>query len=78
MHALNRWVEDEKDIYTMLPILSKFLGHETVRSTERYLRLTAEVYPDIVQKTSELCGYVIPTYYKYDSRKETGDCHAAY
>lgn len=49
------------DIYCMLPMLSVYLGHQSTSSTGRYLRLTAEVYPEIVAITSENCGYVIPS-----------------
>lgn len=78
VHALNGWVKDDKDVYSLLPVLSKFLGHEHIRSTEKYLRLTAEVFPDIVQKTSETCGYVIPTYRTKASTDEVGEQDATY
>jgi integrase len=78
VHALNGWVKADKDVYSLLPILSKFLGHEHIRSTEKYLRLTAEVFPDIIQKTSESCGYVIPTYRVGASIDKVGEQDAAY
>ena len=61
VHTLQRWTKDGNDIYCMLPMLSVYLGHEDTSSTGRYLRLTAEVYPEIVEITSKNCGYVIPT-----------------
>ena len=61
VHTLQKWTKDGNDIYCMLPMLSVYLGHEDASSTGRYLRLTAEVYPEIVEITSKNCGYVIPT-----------------
>lgn len=61
VHTLQKWTKEGNDIYCMLPMLSVYLGHESSASTGNYLRLTAEVYPEIVAITSETCGYVIPT-----------------
>lgn len=60
VHSLRQWTKKGHDIYCMLPALSVYLGHENSASTGRYLRLTAEVYPEIVTITSKNCGYVIP------------------
>ena len=35
-------------------------NNKTVRSTAQYLRLTAEVYPDLMKKVEKSCAYVIP------------------
>jgi len=61
VHTLQQWTKEGNDIYCMLPMLSVYLGHENSASTGHYLRLTAEVYPEIVAVTSKNCGYVIPT-----------------
>ena len=61
VHALQQWTKSGNDIYCMLPMLSVYLGHGETSSTGHYLRLTAEVYPEIVELTSKNCGYVIPT-----------------
>lgn len=45
-------VGEGMDLYCSLPVLSKFLGHLDAYSTERYLRLTQEVYPDIINKVN--------------------------
>jgi len=45
-------VLEGRDIYCSLPILSTFLGHRGIESTEKYLRLTSEAY-DSVLKTME-------------------------
>lgn len=38
------------DMYVALPILSTYLGHKTIYATERYVRLTAQIYPSIEKK----------------------------
>ena len=40
------------DLYTSLPVLSRFLGHLDPYSTECYLRLTQELYPDVIHKAN--------------------------
>ena len=44
----------------MLPILSKYVGHTGVASTQYYLKLTAEAFPDVLDKMNELTGLVFP------------------
>lgn len=60
VHSLNQMVRQGIDIYCALPILSTYLGHASVAATERYLRLTEEAYPGILEAVSRTCGYVFP------------------
>ena len=60
VHTLQKWVETGEDLTAMLPVLSVFMGHKSMRATSRYLRLTAEVYPDVVRQVENTCAYVIP------------------
>ena len=60
VHVLQKWIREEADLTAMLPILSTYMGHKTIRSTARYLRLTAEVYPDLMREVERSCAYVIP------------------
>jgi len=46
-HNIRNWSENGIPIYSKLPVLSKYLGHSSISSTQWYLRLTAEVYPHI-------------------------------
>lgn len=48
------------DIYTALPYLSVYLGHKSIKETEYYLRLTAEIYPELEAKISSYTGHVVP------------------
>jgi integrase len=60
VHSLQQWISEGIDIYTALPILAKYLGHEHLRMTEKYLRLTAEVYPEVVKLTEQFSGHTVP------------------
>ena len=60
VHTLQKWVESGEDLTAMLPVLSVFMGHKSFNATSRYLRLTAEVYPEVVRQVENACGYVIP------------------
>ncbi len=50
VHAMRNMIENGRDIYACMPILSVFLGHTKLQSTEYYLRLTKDRYPDILKK----------------------------
>ena len=60
VHCLNRWAREGKDVSTALPRLSAYLGHKDLAATERYLRMTAEVYPEISAILNEKYGAIIP------------------
>jgi integrase/recombinase XerD len=42
VHCLNAWLREGKDAREMLPILSAYMGHVMLRSTEQYLRLVPD------------------------------------
>ncbi len=60
VHSLASQVKDGVDLYVTLPILSAYVGHNSVGATQYYLRLTVEAYPDLIKKVSRTCAYVIP------------------
>jgi integrase len=51
VHCLRRAVKNGDDLSIMLKFLSVYMGHCDTSSTQAYLRLTADMYPDIVCKT---------------------------
>lgn len=59
-HRLNQWAEENADLTTMLPILSKYVGHTGIASTQYYLKLTAEAFPHVLKQMEELTGHVFP------------------
>lgn len=59
-HNIRKWAENNIPINSKLIILSKYVGHTSVRSTEWYLRLTSENYPHI----REICEAEFSFMYK--------------
>jgi integrase len=60
VHSLASMSESELDLYHSLPHLSTYLGHQSLNATEDYVRLTAEMYPGLLKKTSDICSVVFP------------------
>lgn len=60
VHSLEQMVKQGFDIYCALPILSTYLGHRTIESTEKYLRLTSAAYADIINALEPLYGNLFP------------------
>jgi integrase len=60
VHTLNKWIADGKDIYVVLPILSAYLGHANINSTEEYLRLVPEAHALLTRPFEEKFGNVFP------------------
>lgn len=60
VHCLKRWVQSGVDLTVALPYLSVYLGHAGLKGSQRYLRLTAELYPDIARAMDERFGHILP------------------
>jgi len=66
VRSLRQSVQNGKDIYVALTALMVYLGHSKIGSTEYYLRLTADVFPDFLQKSDLVCNIAIPEEVKID------------
>lgn len=60
VYCLKAWVRDGKDLAAYLPLLKTYLGHYSFRDTAYYLRLTADLYPDITAQVEQKVGYIVP------------------
>jgi integrase/recombinase XerD len=60
VHALRRWYRDGEDLDAKLPLLATYLGHQHLSGTQRYLHLTAELFPEITERADAAFGDVIP------------------
>jgi len=60
VHSLEKMVKEGRELSSALPRLSAYLGHTNLAATEKYLRLTAELYPEIISILDRDYGYVLP------------------
>lgn len=60
VHCLLRWYREGADLDAKLPVLAAYLGHQSVAGTQRYLHLTAELFPEITVRSNAAFGDVIP------------------
>ena len=66
VHSLQKCANLNMDTYTFLPILAAYLGHKKISTTEKYLRLTAEAFPELLDRTTALSNTVIPEVSDYE------------
>lgn len=59
-HALKKMTDSGLDYYYSLPILSNYLGHRSLAATNKYVRLTAELYPDILKTMDKTSVHLFP------------------
>lgn len=69
LRSLVAMAEAGLDLYYALPILSEYLGHQSLEATDRYVRLVADLYPAILAQVNTLCAGVFP-----EVRDDTTDC----
>lgn len=60
VHSLHQFLKNGVPHRAALPILSAYMGHSSLDSTGRYLRLTAEAFPELVKQMEEEFGHIIP------------------
>jgi site-specific recombinase XerD len=60
VHALVQMAHNGMDLYSSLPIISACLGHMSISATEQYVRLTSEMYPELVDQCSPVNAFVYP------------------
>jgi integrase/recombinase XerD len=60
VHTLLRWYREGADLDARLPLLSTYLGHQHLSGTQRYLHLTAELFPEVIARVDAAFGDVIP------------------
>lgn len=59
-HALAKMAESGIDIYTSLPVLSTYLGHQSLSATNGYVKLTEAMYPGLLKDVNMICLNVFP------------------
>ena len=67
VHTMAEMAKSGLDLYYTLPILSEYLGHQSLEATEKYVRLTSEMYPDLLSDINNICPYAFPEVEKHES-----------
>ena len=67
VHSLAMMAESGIDLYCSLPILSSYLGHQSLESTNLYVRLTSEIYPALLKDVDMICLNVFPNIGTYEA-----------
>lgn len=60
VHALVKATRAGMDLTSSLPIISICLGHKSIAATEHYVRLTREMYPELIDKLQETTVNIFP------------------
>ena len=59
-HSFVKLSDDGMNLYCSWPYLSTYLGHQSLESTEQYVRLTAQLYPELLKDTDRLYVSILP------------------
>ena len=60
VHRLQRWYRQGADLGTKLPVLATYMGHRSLLSTQHYLHITPEIFPQINARLDLYLGPIIP------------------
>jgi len=60
VHSMVQMAHNNQDLYSSLPVISACLGHKSLIATEQYVRLTGEMYPELVNQCSSINAFVYP------------------
>jgi len=59
-HSFVQLAEEGVDLYCSWPYLAAYLGHRSLESTERYVRLTASLYPELLKDGHTMYMGMVP------------------
>ncbi|NQU51422.1 MAG: tyrosine-type recombinase/integrase [Bacteroidetes bacterium] len=59
-HSFLNLSHEGLDLYCSWPYLSAYLGHQSLESTEQYIRLTSQIYPELLKNTEGLYVDILP------------------
>ncbi len=60
VHSMVQMAKNGQDLYSSLPVISTCLGHKSLHATEQYVRLTGEMYPELIRQCSPISAFVYP------------------
>jgi integrase len=60
VHRLEEWYRQGADLGAKLPVLSCYLGHQSLAGTQRYLRLMPSLFPEVTASVEAMVGHIMP------------------
>jgi integrase len=60
VNSLVKMADEGMDLYASMPVLMTYMGHKSLSSTNRYVRITEEMYPNLIHKIDETYKYIFP------------------
>lgn len=60
INFLKKFISENKDLNAYLPILKTYMEHSKFKSTEYYLKLTNDMFPDILLRFNSYIEDAIP------------------
>jgi integrase len=60
VNALVKMAESGQDLYYSMSVIMTYMGHQSLEATNRYVRLTGEMYPGLLKKVDEAYKYLFP------------------
>lgn len=60
VHRVEAWYREGADLGAKLPILSAYMGHLSLAGTQKYLRLTFAIFPDLARQFEQAYGHLLP------------------
>jgi integrase len=60
VHRVEAWYREGADLGVKLPILSAYMGHRSLTGTQRYLRLTMAIFPELTRHFEQAYGHLVP------------------
>ncbi len=59
VHIVKQLSDKGYDVYTIIPYLIQFLGHSMLRSTEYYIKLSSDLFPEIREKMNSALQQIV-------------------
>jgi integrase len=66
IHCLRKFMREDSNVEEALRVLSAYMGHSETKYTHTYLRLSAELFPEIHAKLNTFSPNIIPHYSEED------------
>lgn len=60
VNSLVKMAEEGMDLYASMPVLMTYMGHKSLSATNRYVRITEEMFPNLIHKVEETYKYIFP------------------